>query len=92
MAVKPRNAVVAPVVASITVVTLLAANGSVNGRCVFNDSTSLLYLKFGSAASATDHTVQIAASQLYEFPQPIYGGVVTGIWVAANGNARVTEW
>lgn len=83
----------ANVASSATSVTIFAANAAARGRAVYNDSTAVLYLKFNSgAASTSSYTVQVAAGGYFEFPQPLYGGVVTGIWAAANGNARTTEW
>lgn len=83
---------VTSVASSATSVTLLASNAARKGATVFNDSTAILYLKFGATASATSYTVQIAAGGYYEFPGPtVYSGVVDGIWSAANGNARLTE-
>ncbi len=73
-------------------VTVLALNASRKGAMVFNDSTAILYLKFGATASTTSFTVQIPANGYYELPGPsIYTGVLDGIWSATNGNARVTE-
>lgn len=88
----PSSATLANVASSATSVTLIAAAGGVKGRAVFNESTQVLYLKYGATASATSYTVQLAAGAYYEFPQPVYGGVVDGIWASANGNARVTSW
>lgn len=73
--------------------TLLAASTSRLGAAFFNDSTSLLYLKFGATASSTSYTVQLVPNSYYEIPGPhIYNGIVDGIWVSANGNCRVTSW
>lgn len=88
----PQSATPANVTSSASSVTLFAAKGSVKGRTIFNDSTAVLYVKFGATASTTSYTVQLAAGDYYEFPQPTYGGVVDGIWAAANGAARTTEW
>lgn len=76
---------------SATAVTLSAANASRIGWTVFNDSTQVLYVKFGAAASATDYKVKILAGGYYEMPSPIYRGIITGIWASANGAARVVE-
>lgn len=81
----------ANVASSATSVTLQAANPKRRGWLVFNDSTAILYVKFGATASATSYVVQIAAGGYYEMPNPIYTGVIDGIWASANGNARVTE-
>jgi hypothetical protein len=87
-----QSATLANVASSASSVTVFAASGTVKARTVFNDSTAVLYLKFGATASTSSYTVQMAAGAYYEFPQPVYGGLVDGIWAAANGNARVTSW
>lgn len=70
--------------------TLLAANSARLGATIFNDSTQVLYLKLGSTASSTSHTLQMAAASYYEVPFG-YTGIIDGIWAAANGFARITE-
>lgn len=85
------NATVSRVASSATVVTLAARNGGRRTLSIFNESTAILYLKYGSAASLTDYTVQVSAGAFYETPQPGYRGIVTGIWASANGFAQVTE-
>ncbi|UZJ58562.1 hypothetical protein OKW98_18465 [Pseudomonas sp. KU26590] len=70
--------------------TLLAANAARRGATIFNESTSVLYLKLGSASSITSYTVIIAANGYYEVPFG-YTGAITGLWASANGAARVTE-
>lgn len=84
------SATVSRVASSITVVTLLAANAARRSGAFYNDSTSALYLKHGATATATDFTVKLAAGQFYELPDPLYTGIVTGIWVAADGGCQVT--
>lgn len=72
--------------------TLVAANTARIGLLVFNDSDQALYLKYGATASTTSYTVKIAAGGYWEMPQPIYAGVVDGIWAAnSTGAARLTE-
>jgi hypothetical protein len=83
----------ANVASSATTTTLLAASTSRLGATITNESTSILYLKFGGTASATSYTVQIVGGGYYELPGPhIYNGIIDGIWASANGNARVTSW
>lgn len=91
-ALKPTAATLANVASSATNVTVFAATQNINSRAVYNDSTAVLYLKFGATASTTSYTVQIAANGYYEFPQPVYAGQVDGIWASANGAARTTQW
>ncbi len=84
-------ATVTSVASSASNVTLLAASRA-SGRYIFNDSTQILYVKFGATATASSYTVQIGAGGYYEFPNtPLYMGRVDGIWASANGNARITE-
>lgn len=84
------------VASSASSVNLFAANPGARLRTIFNDSTQILYVKFGVTASTSSYTVQIAASGYYEFPQDsngkVYDGTVDGIWASANGNARLTEY
>lgn len=92
----PLAATVTTVAASATVVTIFAAGTGASAgsqRLVSNDSNVALYLKFGSAASLTDWTVKIAIGGYYEFPYPLYNGLVTGIWDAGpTGQARLTSY
>lgn len=86
------TATLANVASSATNVTIFSATGNIAGRTLFNDSTAVLYLKFGATASTTSYTTQVAAGALFEFPQPTYAGQVDGIWASANGSARTTQW
>lgn len=83
----------ANVASSVTVVTLQALNAARKSWAVYNDSaTAYLYLKFGSAASLTSFKVRVSPGGYYEAPPtPLYTGIITGIWDAAVGSARVTE-
>lgn len=85
------SATLANVAASASSVTLQAANANRVGWSVYNDSTAILYVKFGGTASTTSYTVQVGGGSFYEMPMPIYRGVIDGIWASATGNARVTE-
>lgn len=77
---------------SASSVSVLSSNSGRKGALFFNDSTALLYLKFGTTASTTSFTVQIPSGGYYEMPGPkIYSGAIDGIWASANGTLRVTE-
>lgn len=86
------TAVEANVASSTTAVTLFPEHSYYHARTVYNDSTSIAYLKFGAGASTTSYTIQLAPGMYYEFPQPLYAGLVSIIWVTENGAARTTEW
>lgn len=72
-------------------ITLLTSTATRKMATVYNDSSATLYLKFGATSSTSSYTLQIPASGYFEFPLPVYTGVVDGIWASANGNARITE-
>lgn len=90
------TATLANVSGSASSVTLQAANTARKGLVVVNDSTAILYVKFGSTASTTSFTYYLAgtvsgAPSMLELPGVVYTGIVTGIWASATGAARVTE-
>jgi hypothetical protein len=85
------GATVAQVASSATSVTLKAANASRRSLSIFNDSTAVLYVKFGATASTSSYTVKLNAGDYFEAPLPMYQGVIDGIWASANGSALVTE-
>lgn len=88
----PANtATLSNVAASATSVQLLAANASRKGAVIFNDSSAVLYVKFGTTASTTSFTYYVPASAHLELPSTTYTGGMDGIWASATGNARVTE-
>ncbi len=77
---------------SASSVTVLAANSARRGAVIMNDSTAILYLKFGATASATSFTYKLNGGETLELPSsPVYAGIIDGIWASATGAARVTE-
>lgn len=82
---------VSSVSSSASSVTLLVANPNRKMATFFNDSTQVLYLKFGVTSSTSSYTVQIGSGAYFEMPTPVYVGEIDGIWSSANGNCRVTE-
>lgn len=95
VAQKAATATLSNVASSATSVTLLAANAARIGATFTNDSSALLYIKFGTTASTTSYTVVLAGAasapfSYYEVPAG-YTGRIDGIWASATGNARVTE-
>lgn len=85
------NAVVSSVVASISAVSLLAANASRSGGILYNDSSASAYVKYGTGASTSSFTYKMGANSSQEFPIPMYSGLVTAVWDTATGSMRVTE-
>lgn len=83
------------VASSATNTTLLASNSSRMGATITNESTAVLYVKFGATASLTSYAVTLAGSSTAPYAYlevPFrYSGIIDGIWASANGNARVTE-
>jgi hypothetical protein len=85
------------VASSTTSVTLLAANNNRKTVIILNDSTSDLYIVWGASAASTANYSFILAGKgggtpsSASFTGEDYSGQVTGIWISANGNARITE-
>lgn len=88
------TATVSAVADSASSQQLLAANASRQMATIFNDSTEILYVKFGTTASTTDYNVRLSAGAYFELPGPVvYAGRIDGIWAAdASGSARMAEW
>lgn len=95
VAQKAATATLSNVAASASSVTVLAANSARIGAQVSNDSSAVLYLKFGTTASTTSYVVSLAGAasapfSYYEVPAG-YTGRIDGISASATGNYRVTE-
>lgn len=89
--VKAALAVRTSVAASTTSVVLLAANPNRKGVIIYNDSTSVLYIGYGSTAvSDSDFTVQTAAETHHNVFSG-FVGEIRAMWVTAEGAARITE-
>lgn len=88
---RATTATLSNVAASATSVTVLAANTSRMGVIIVNDSTAILYLKFGTTASTTSFTYKLNPGDTWEMAAPVHTGVLDGIWSSATGSARVTE-
>jgi len=74
---------------------ILASNTARKGATIINSSTSIAYINMGATASSSAYTVAMNAAgavpSYYEVPFG-YTGAINAIWVAANGNAIVTEF
>lgn len=89
---RPGTGTSSSVTSVATDATILAANADRKGATVFNESTATLRLLVAAGtSSATNYTVKLLAGAYYEVPFG-YTGVIKGIWDAANGAARVTEF
>ena len=87
------TATVSTLASAATSATLLAANANRIGVTIHNSDANALYVKYGATATTTtSYTVKIAADGYWEMPQPIYRGVLDGIWSADGaGSAQITE-
>jgi hypothetical protein len=75
---------------------LLASNTARKGAVIHNDSDATLYVKYGTAASATSYVYKLLSQAHLTLPepgQPIYTGIIHGLWSAdtAAGAATVNE-
>lgn len=83
------SSIVTSVADTITSTTLVAANTSAKERIIFNDSSAILYVKFGTTASSTDFTMKLYTDESLTTK---YRGRIDGVWSAdSTGAARVTE-
>lgn len=71
--------------------TLIAANAARKGLIIYNDSVETVLIKYGSTASTTSFTTAIQPGEEWSMPKPVYTGIIDGIWLAADGAARITE-
>lgn len=72
---------------------LVASNTDRKGLIIVNDSSQILYIKFGGAAGTTDYSIRLVPFGTYEMGYPKYLGAIHGIWAAnGSGSARITEF
>jgi hypothetical protein len=89
------------IASSATTVTILAENIKRKGLLIRNQSTSDMFIKFGTGCDFITGNFSIGlvksssttGSTEYRMEtQGIYAGIITGHWYAANGYCTVTEW
>ena len=88
---RPGTATLTSVPSAITSTVLLAANVNRRKFIITNDSTKTLYVAFAATASTAAYTLQLPLRGGYESPLDDYTGVISGIWSAVNGAAKITE-
>lgn len=72
--------------------TAIAANANRRGLLIENNSGQKMRIKYGAGVSGASYTVSLKAGGYWEMPSPIFAGVVSLLWDAADpGNAMVTE-
>lgn len=78
---------------SITSVTLALANAARKRIMLFNDSTNACYVAFAASSTSEAFTLKMSPSSLYITEEPVYTGVMSGIWDGADptGSMLVTE-
>jgi len=72
---------------------LLAANTSRKGATIYQDDVtggSILYVALNSTCTTSAYTLKMSPMGYYEVPYG-YTGIITGVWSAATGNARIVE-
>lgn len=85
----PSTAVVTSVNDSASSTTLIVANTAAKERIIYNNSSSVLYVKLGTTASATDFTQKLFQD---DSMSTTYTGRIDGIWASdSTGAALITE-
>ena len=85
--------VVTAINASASNVQLMAANSSRIGFSIYNNGSTILYVRLGATAATTSlFTVAIPVGGLYEAPAGWASLAAQGIWAGSpTGNAQITE-
>lgn len=86
---KASSATLANVSTSTSSATLLASNSARKKAVIVNDSTAILYVKFGTTASATSYSYLLQPNDTLE--EVTYTGRIDGILASGTGTARTTE-
>lgn len=73
-------------------VSLLATNTSRKGAVLYNNSSSLCYIKLGTTSSSSNFTIAMQPLSTFIIDaNPIWLGEIDAIWVTANGSMQITE-
>ena len=89
----PQTPVLANVAGTNSSVTLFGGTARANGRMVFNDSSAILYVAYGTVATlGGPFTTAVGTQTTFTFPEPVYAGQVCGVWASIAGSARTTYW
>lgn len=84
----PSTSAVTSVNDTASSTTLIAADSSRLELIIQNDSSSTLYVKFGTTASSTDYTAKLYQDDIL---RTTYTGRVDGIWSSdSTGAAKIT--
>ena len=75
--------------ASLTAVTLKAANSNRKSIKIINNGTAILYVREGAGASTALFTWKLAEDESVYIGD--YSGEISGIWNLVNGTAVITE-
>lgn len=87
---RATSAVRSSIALSTSVVTIAPTDATRRTLSIYNDSTGTLYLALGASATLTDFTTKLFQDEVYEVPETNAQIIVTGIWSAGAGAARVT--
>lgn len=80
------------IAAAAASVLLAPANPSRESVQIVNDGTGTLYISHAPVATTASFAAKLGPGATYVIEQPdVYQGVVSGVWTAPNGFARLTE-
>lgn len=82
------SATVTRVSVGVAATTLLAARAARVAAVIFNEAGTL-FVKYGSAASATDYTIRLTANTITDVSN--YSGIITAIKVSGTTSVQVTD-
>lgn len=86
---KASSATIARTATSTTSATVLASNSSRKKAVIINESSAILYVKYGTTASATSYSYMLEPNDTLE--ETNYTGRIDAILASGTGNAQTTE-
>ena len=86
---KGTSSATTSVASNLASVELLALNTARKKAVIVNDGSNTLYVKEGTAASATSYAYKLSPGDSVIIDD--YTGIIHGIWDVATGSARITE-
>ena len=78
--------------ASVTALTLFATTTPRQGACIWNESSSRLYVKLGQGVTTTLYSFKVAPYGYWEMAPRGFAGAVSGMWEVATGSAMLSSW
>lgn len=77
--------------ASTDPILLLPANDNRKALSIYNDSSDVLWIKFGSGITSSFYNFEMPKKSLWESEFYTFNGEIWGLWPTASGSALISE-